>query len=658
MLPFAMDHRDEAVPPRRFLLGKSRALGCLFAYDGDTPRLALWLPGGAGASINNAEIHLYDRQGLPETPQKDASGNNVVTTTDRTNVTLSRASAKRTDAKYNFYIETPNEVKLGMTYDTQNPDSTLMVSRQGGSVRAIVPRSGWWGNSLVVERKVARPWGEWIKNVSIADIEDNYVPSAAETSHYNFMEGEPRQVTVSLNIDDAQTLQGTVTAELNPPNIGTITGQTSASVAPGQKKVQLKVNVTLNETAFARQESGGEGALALVLSGKRPASFAVTPFRVTGIRFYRCDTPISEWGNPNYYAQRNPLDKQYVNPSDKAIKFSIAFMPAIADKAAYPYPRVYIYKYVDDEAGAQRFKFRLNDEWVRTELAPSRAELWVTVANRKLRSIGILEEAMDDDTANPGEEFTAFEDTLSSNVNDGERFLLQMKQRAGTQERVSTWTYPKTWGPDPSVAFFKTAGSKHLGLSSQQGKAGVLFQDQADVLYFSGHGLPNACIPISLYDPDAQTNDIRPIEDILLPGHWLKDLDTAIIAACSVLDIDNVNGSFNHPDYFPYRSLERGRLWMQTGPELLLGYHWKAPLDDNGGSDPLFTAKIVTRYFELLSQGESEPLAWIRANSQYATDPESRPWNACAIDMRGAESTYYYWRKIPGGYDIAVETIH
>ena len=140
------------------------------AYDGDTPRLALWLPGGAGTSINNAEIHLYDRQGLPETPQKDAGGNNVVTTTDRTGVTLTRASAKRTDAKYNFYIEAPNEVKLGMTYDTTNPDPTLMVSRQGGSLRGVATPPAWhdanqaWGRSVSVDKPVSRPWVEWISD--------------------------------------------------------------------------------------------------------------------------------------------------------------------------------------------------------------------------------------------------------------------------------------------------------------------------------------------------------------------------------------------------------------------------------------------------------------------------------------------------------------
>ncbi|MGA9750625.1 MAG: hypothetical protein WBS54_02435, partial [Acidobacteriota bacterium] len=172
-------HVVGARPPRmEFVLGTDpgpyQIPGYLSAFDGDKPRLALWLPGGAGPQITGAQVELYDRKGFEETPQVIDETTNPPTTAPlstviRTGVTLTRQSSKRTDSKYNFYLEAQGEITLGMLYDPSSPDPTLMVSKQSGSLRGTVGLNGWWGSSLQVEKAVSRPWIEWTSDELIDD---------------------------------------------------------------------------------------------------------------------------------------------------------------------------------------------------------------------------------------------------------------------------------------------------------------------------------------------------------------------------------------------------------------------------------------------------------------------------------------------------------
>jgi len=92
-------------------------------------------------------------------------------------VTLLRQSRKKTDPKYNFYLQNnapPDAVELAMIYDPQNPDPTLMVSRESGSIRGTAHPPAWhdtsksWGTSVSVERPVARPWVDRVEILSSA----------------------------------------------------------------------------------------------------------------------------------------------------------------------------------------------------------------------------------------------------------------------------------------------------------------------------------------------------------------------------------------------------------------------------------------------------------------------------------------------------------
>lgn len=92
----------------------------------------------------------------------------------------------------------------------------------------------------------------------------------------------------------------------------------------------------------------------------------------------------------------------------------------------------------------------------------------------------------------------------------------------------------------------------------------------------------------------------------------------------------------------------RGEKWAVTGPKLLFGYNWIAPLDDNVG-DPRFTAKIVAKHLEMIKAGTDPVQAWMLANRDMAVTTErrgrraagQRPWKACVIDMRNR--TCWFW---------------
>jgi hypothetical protein len=91
-----------------------------------------------------------------------------VSTVYRPGVTLLRQSRKKTDPQYNFFLQDPGQpVTLGMIYDPQNPDTSLMVSKQSGTLRALANPPAWhhantpWGRTLCLDKTVSRPWVEW-----------------------------------------------------------------------------------------------------------------------------------------------------------------------------------------------------------------------------------------------------------------------------------------------------------------------------------------------------------------------------------------------------------------------------------------------------------------------------------------------------------------
>lgn len=259
-----------AEPPRmEFVLddpqhpGQFQVPGYLSAFDGDKPRLALWLPGGAGESLP-ATLELYDRKGMPEQPQvvgQDEQGNDIlapVSTVYRPGVTLLRQSRKKTDPKYNFYLQNnapPDAVELAMIYDPAAPNAPdLMVTKQGGTLRALATPPAWhhantsWGRTLRLDKAVSRPWVEWQYDVLAgAPAEEAPLPLPSDYSGPSFLaKDQERQITFRyLDTNSHAVFPAQVAVSFADPTVGTIT---PASLRVNGPNVPgLKFNIKASE---------------------------------------------------------------------------------------------------------------------------------------------------------------------------------------------------------------------------------------------------------------------------------------------------------------------------------------------------------------------------------------------------------------------------
>jgi hypothetical protein len=155
-------------------------------------------------------------------------------------------------------------------------------------------------------------------------------------------------------------------------------------------------------------------------------------------------------------------------------------------------------------------------------------------------------------------------------------------------------------------------------------------QEQSDVFYYSGHGSHATAMLGGLAGP----SDVKP--------HW-DDIDKAIIAGCAVLDVNDYNNRYPEDDH----TASPGKQWAATAPDYLLGYNWKAPLDDNVG-DPDFTKDIIEGYLSSSLSGDVNKWMWANRSKAAADfddfdDPGQRPWNACLLTRGATGWTYWYW---------------
>lgn len=156
----------------------------------------------------------------------------------------------------------------------------------------------------------------------------------------------------------------------------------------------------------------------------------------------------------------------------------------------------------------------------------------------------------------------------------------------------------------PSSSYFRAAGREIVSAGyGGRSSAGRQIMNQADCFYFSGHG-------------SHATGELQGgLTPGMARGFWDRDLDTVIIAGCSVLDVNDYNGNYEGPDH----ALSPGRAWERTGPSVLLGYNYAAPGDAGGAPARIMRSWVASRG----TLGDVG--AWMRANA------ENRAWNACAI---------------------------
>jgi len=191
----------------------------------------------------------------------------------------------------------------------------------------------------------------------------------------------------------------------------------------------------------------------------------------------------------------------------------------------------------------------------------------------------------------------------------------------------------------------KSCGYEILTASQGKTRAKLRATHKAKQLYFSGHGLHASA---SLEFPEEPSN-FAPAD---LTSEW-KDLEIAIIAGCSVLDINDYTHEF---DGGPREAVgfEPGVRWHDViggGNAILLGYrHW-APLG------PVTDAQIMQEFTQLTSaRPSSEAILWLKANinkndndSAVAIDGEDRYWfvdyDKVSARLRSADGSF---RPFPG----------
>jgi len=153
-------------------------------------------------------------------------------------------------------------------------------------------------------------------------------------------------------------------------------------------------------------------------------------------------------------------------------------------------------------------------------------------------------------------------------------------------------------------------------------------KNQADLLYFSGHGAVETA-RISNYGAMAGG---ATVDDIGPAANWTEDLDCFAIAACSVLQIYSITGlvvvgSTNSPGLEWANKCIAGR--TPGGPlKALCGYYADGPPDTGGVPQQVAAAFTCNN-----SSGAAWAQAWMDANDDFGV-------YSCAMD-----STTYWWHR-------------
>ena len=146
-------------------------------------------------------------------------------------------------------------------------------------------------------------------------------------------------------------------------------------------------------------------------------------------------------------------------------------------------------------------------------------------------------------------------------------------------------------------------------------------QQQADLFYYSGHGEHDTGRLYGTTVPADVTN------------LW-RDVDTVVFAGCAVLDIGDRGNHYSNP---ASHSASPGVKWAASaGAGVLLGYCWKAPLDNQGA------VRILNDWCSnRTALGDVE--SWMQANAN------RNGRNACAIQhIDDSHCRYWYFKREKG----------
>ena len=230
--------------------------------------------------------------------------------------------------------------------------------------------------------------------------------------------------------------------------------------------------------------------------------------------------------------------------------------------------------------------------------------------------------------------------TGSGNRNDSDAFDAAQSVLGRMQRGIARSPGDITVAPpegDLSQTFFKAAGVQYFDVDVGGTRSVIRqIQEQADIFYYSGHGSHDGGYLLGIGEPgevswgsQVSAGDVAP--------YW-ADIDTAIIAGCSVLDIGDYNWNF------PLNNTSPGKQWATTGATWYLGYNAWAPSDSRNGNQNT-TAAIVNSWKAKIIAGSDNEVAWKDANLA-AVDPGGycHGRNACVIHVpsSGGKSYSYF----------------
>ena len=358
--------------------------------------------------------------------------------------------------------------------------------------------------------------------------------------------------------------------------------------------------------------------------GNQTATFTTSPKVAHLYALKRPEIAISKSGLPGW----GEMDESEVVLSDEEMKIRIKVKPnvpsldalqeALGDKFTI---------YTDTEPEGAEIAFSAGDQFVRNA---DSSEVRIVKTRTQLKALGLLPANEED-----GVDEMAWMDiieTAGQGYGDSEAFsALGYTFRGKATLDTSQTLNSSPPNSVPSSDYMKAAGCE-LAKVEYGGTISNVRQimNQADVFYYSGHGI--------IYNGSIN----RGFTPDMLGDSWKGDLNCAIIAGCSVLNISGHRiKSFGLSTRFKrwtrfQRDRSIGALWESTADIIFLGYCYTAPLD-NQGAVPIaedFAAKI--------KNGMDYIQAWKEANNR----PTGR--NACAIDCTVSPHRFWYWDETSG----------
>jgi len=293
-----------------------------------------------------------------------------------------------------------------------------------------------------------------------------------------------------------------------------------------------------------------------------------------------------------------------------------------------------------DTATWKKFTVKATDR-----ISPDGTQIWVTLPKAEWVSVipatsshNPTKRAATFDFATTGNfsDSDAFESFYNNPLFSGTKLSWGVHARFYDVDSIGNWQASdkttqagtiKPWATASTKATLCSGGLDYLEFRLAGATSGsrAVVEDQVDWLYYSGHG-HSGTGKLDVFNGTVGASDVR----------WSSGLEVAILAGCSILDINNLNGNTLEPG-----ADSPGKAWAKVGPEYLLGYNFTAPSDTQGldlpGPNQYLTAgDIITQWAVNQNSADDYVVAWRIAN-----DIKSGH-NACAIK---SGNTYFYFKR-------------